>query len=97
MVATFRSTLEQLEFRSHANSFCFRQPKIEFFVQSRVKFRHRIRFMAHPEVVYSSWTRLPRNHVLRKRRKLCQPDPGSSTLMALRRGVSDVVQELLSE
>src|SRR2546429_3953679 len=39
-------------------------------------------------MLMSSWHRLPSSHVLRKRRKACQPIPGSSNPIALSRSVS---------
>jgi hypothetical protein len=43
----------------------------------------------------SSWHLLPRSDVFRKRRKACQPIPGSSSCMALRRSVSQRSSMLL--
>jgi hypothetical protein len=43
----------------------------------------------------SSWHLLPRSHVFRKRRKACQPIPGSSSCMAVRRSVGQRSSMLL--
>jgi hypothetical protein len=38
--------------KTDAHRLCFRQAKLQFLIQSGVKFWHRFRFVPHPEVVY---------------------------------------------